>query len=153
MTACSSDEVNDYAGERLTIAVVGTEPSYDFDNIEFVNVNIDDLFEDKGHYDALFVMEDTFLYTSKAKYAKLYKELPYQTFFIDLNEPYEAFIYEKWTIRDFDDSDSTIFAQGYFKNEKGEKTWTFIPPNPLQSENDYRAIYTRIFNAIMDFRY
>jgi hypothetical protein len=153
VSGCSSEEEAEYTGEALTIAVVGTEPSYDFDNIQFSKVNIDNLFEEEGHYDALFVMEETFLETSKSKYAELYKVLPYPTFFIGLNQAYEAFIDDELTILDFEESDSTAFAQGYFKHEHSEKFWTFVPPNPLESENDYRSIYIRIFNTVDGVRY
>ncbi|MBU8906269.1 hypothetical protein [Desertibacillus haloalkaliphilus] len=153
VSGCSSEGEAEYAGEPLTIAVVGTEPSYDFDNIQFSKVNIDDLFEEKGRYDALFVMEEMFLETSKSKYAELYKVLPYPTFFIGLNQAYEAFIDDELTILDFEESDSIAFAQGYFKHEQSEEFWTFVPPNPLKSENDYRSIYISIFNTIDEFLY
>ncbi|MFE8699711.1 hypothetical protein ACFYKX_03625 [Cytobacillus sp. FJAT-54145] len=135
----------------LKIAVVGTEPSYNFENIKWVNINIDELFENKGNYNALFVMEETFFETSKPKYASLYKELPYPTFFIGLNEPYELFIDENLTISDYKESESVAFAQGYFNSVQGTKTWKFVPHNQLKSESDYRLIYQEIFNTIIEF--
>jgi hypothetical protein len=146
-----SKEVNKIVEQPLKIAVVGTGPPYDFENIEWIRVSIDELFDNKGHYDALFIMEETFLKTSQAKYAELYKELPYPSFFIGLNEPYEAFIDEKLTISDFAESGSMAFAQGYFNGEHLTKTWIFVPPTPLKSKHDYRLIYKEIFNSIIDF--
>jgi hypothetical protein len=148
-----SNEPNKIVEQPLKIAIVGTEPLYDFENIEWIKVNIDELFDNTGHYDALFVMEETFSKTSQAQYAELYKEFPYPTYFIGLNEPYEVFIDEDLTIADFEESESMAFAQGYFKGEHGEKTWTFVPPQPLKSESDYRSIYKDVFYSIIEFGY
>jgi hypothetical protein len=70
VTGCSSEVEKKYIGQPLKIAVVGTIPPYEFENVEFVAIKIDDLFKSKGHFEALFVMEETFLETSQAKYAK-----------------------------------------------------------------------------------
>ncbi|WP_456276402.1 hypothetical protein [Bacillus sp. AK128] len=148
-----SHEQNKTLEQSLKIAIVGTEPLYDFENIEWIKVNIDELSDNINYYDALFVMEETFSKTSQAKYAELYQELPYPTYFIGLNEPYEVFMDKDITITDLKESESMAFAQGYFKSEQGEKTWTFVPPQPLKSESDFRSIYKDIFHSIIEFGY
>lgn len=153
LSGCSTDTAEAYEGGPLKIAVMGTIPSHEFNEVRFVNVNIDDLFKAKGQYDALFVTEETFSKTSRDKYIDLYKSLPYPTFFIGLNEPIEAFVSEGFSLSDFEESKSMAFAQGYYKNDKGTKEWTVVPSEPLNSEKDYRSVYVGILKSINNFQY
>lgn len=153
ITGCTNQKENDYEGGLLRIAVVGTSPTFEHENVQFEEIDIDYLFEEAGAYDALFVMEETFTHTSKGKYAKLYKGLPYPTFFIGLSQPHEAFTDENLTILDFEEGLSQAFAQGYYRNNNGTNTWTFVPSNPLKTKDEYRSMYIKIFNEIDEFRY
>ncbi|MFD1737541.1 hypothetical protein ACFSCX_13355 [Bacillus salitolerans] len=152
-SGCVSNKEEYYKGRPLEIAVVGTVPSYNFDGVNFVNVNIDDLFKTYGYYDALFVTEETFSKTSEDKYIDLYRSLPYPTFFIGLNEAIEAFVEEGFSLRDFEESQSVSFAQGYYKYDEGRKYITFVPPEPLETEEDYHSIYIEILYTIDGFQY
>lgn len=153
LTACNKDEVKDsplYEGEELTIGVVGEEPKVREKNIEFKNVTLKDLKEEKfpSELDAIFIMKENFTEASKTSFAKVYKESGMLFFFIESEKSYIPFVDEETDYESSSVNKPGNYASGYYRTGDEGTYWDYGLYNDAVNETNILDVYSRIFKTI-----
>jgi hypothetical protein len=155
VTACSYDknEIKDsplYEGKTLTIGVVGEAPKVREENINFKNIELEDLKQENlnQEYNAVFIMKEHLSEAAKAPFAKIYKDSGIPYFFIESKKPYGVFTNEKSEYEGSPDSPGKEYAWGYFQSGEEGEYWGLGLYNDTVNEANIWDVYSRIFKII-----
>ena len=154
LAACvDKNEVKDsplYDGKPLTIGVVGNAPEVREENIQFKEIDLEEinLKNLSSAYDSVFIMKEHLSEAATAPYAKVYKTANIPFFFIESEKSYVPFIYEDINYEDYPDSKSGLYADGYFQSGEQGQYWGFGVYNDTINETNILDVYSRIFETI-----
>ncbi|RDI37265.1 hypothetical protein [Falsibacillus pallidus] len=155
LTACSSsvDEIKDsplYNGRKLVIGVVGNAPEVREKNIEFKKLTLDDLKKENlsAKYDAVFIMKKYLSEASEAPYAKIYRNAGVPFFFMGSKKSYVPFVDEEVEYKDYPDTGSAVYADGYYESGIKGSNWEFGLYNDAVNKVNVQDVYSRIFTKV-----
>ena len=155
LSACVVDknEVEDsplYDGKPLTIAVVGNAPEVREENIQFKEIDLEEinLKNLSSAYDSVFIMKEHLSEAATAPYAKVYKTANIPFFFIESEKTYLPFIDEDMEYEEAYDSKSGAYVDGYYQSTEQGQYWGFGLYNDTVNDTNVLDVYSRIFETI-----
>lgn len=154
LAACvDKNEVKDsplYDGKSLTIAVVGKAPEVREENIQFKEIDLEEinLKNLSSAYDSVFIMKEHLSEAATAPYAKVYKTANIPFFFIESEKTYLPFIDEDMEYEEAYDSKSGAYVNGYYQSTEQGQYWGFGLYNDTVNDTNVLDVYSRIFETI-----
>jgi len=152
LVGCSSDPVRapNYEGKPVTIGIIGTPPAMRERNVNFEQIDFDQLEEvdSSSRYDAVFITEEHLSEAADSKYAPIYKTAGVPFFFIESKKSHLPFISEQRTYEEFPDMNTDAYVSGYFGDNRNSKYWSYGLQNDEPNRSDIEDVYTRIFETI-----
>ncbi|HSJ67692.1 MAG TPA: hypothetical protein VK921_08455 [Anditalea sp.] len=140
-----------YEGKNLSIAVLGTEPKIEEEQVNLQEISFEEFTtEELRKYDAVFVTKESFSKAAESQYASTYLDSHIPFFFIESNRGAYPFIDAELAYEDAREMPHTkYYANGFLAISKEEqKTWNYGLYNDEVNEENIKEMFSRIFETI-----
>ncbi|SMF84450.1 hypothetical protein SAMN05661091_2624 [Paenibacillus uliginis N3/975] len=139
----------------LKIAVLGTNQMPSIDNVNYVNINLQDLAEDENqHFDGLIISKEYLEEVAKKEYKDFLKNIKYPVFFLGTeNILASVFHEENLTLEHINLDGRGPYASGFVSTEDGGyyDHSLYLPNNPTHDDKNINMI-VRICNIIQQHK-
>lgn len=152
IAACSpKPEFELYEGKELSIAVLGTKPEVEEEQVDFQEITFDEFTtEELNKFDAVFIMKENLEEAAESQYAPIYSDTHIPFFFIENNKDAYPFIDADLAYEDAREiPDHNYYATSFLKTPYDEeRTVRYGLYNDEVSEENIREAFSRMFKTV-----
>jgi hypothetical protein len=152
IAACSPNpEFELYEGKELSIAVLGTKPEVEEEQVDFQEITFDEFTtEVLNKFDAVFIMKENLEEAAESQYAPIYSDTHIPFFFIENNKDEYPFIDADLAYEDaMEIPDHNYYATSFLKTpDDEERTVRYGLYNDEVSEENIQEAFSRMFKAV-----
>ncbi|MCR8939159.1 hypothetical protein O0555_17655 [Brevibacillus laterosporus] len=156
LSGCQGNQTTEESKHMLNIGVVGTKPSVNEENVQFIELTLNMLVKDENiALDALFIMPEMLQEASKKPYKSIYKAGKYPIYFVDSESSYLPFTEEDMTYESAPKIKDGMYIMGILKGTNKEviKFRGYGLKDDKKTTKNIKEVYSTVFLDITTEKY
>ncbi|MCR8995584.1 hypothetical protein [Brevibacillus laterosporus] len=148
LSGCQGNQTVEESKNMLNIGVVGSKPSVNEENVQFIELTLDRLIKDQNiTLDALFIMPDMLQEASKKPYKPIYKTGKYSIYFVDSASSYLPFTEDDMTYESAPKIKDGMYIMGILKGTNKEviKIKGYGLKDDKKTDKNIKEVYSTVF--------